>query len=76
MTQSAAAQIRFYDYHPKPADFYSEVINGLQSSPKQIAPKFFYDEAGSRLFEQICESDEYYPTRTEQRILKNHKSLI
>lgn len=68
--------IQFYDYHPKPADFYSEVLSGLQSSPKAIAPKFFYDEKGSKLFEQICECEEYYPTRTEQRILRDNADEI
>src|SRR5262245_47073561 len=47
-----------------------EVLAGLRESPKRIAPKFFYDARGSALFDQICELPEYYPTRTETRILE------
>ena len=77
MSQSAAKlDIQFYDYHPEQSDFYNEVIEGLQASPKMIPPKFFYDEAGSRLFEQICQLPEYYPTRTEQKILEDNANEI
>jgi dimethylhistidine N-methyltransferase len=48
----------------------AEIIAGLKSHPKQLSPKFFYDERGSRLFEKICELEEYYPTRTELEILR------
>jgi len=65
-------EIQFYDFHPEMSDFYSEVVAGLKTEPKKIPPKFFYDETGSRLFEQICEAPEYYPTRTEQQILSTH----
>lgn len=75
MSQSAH-EIQFYDFHPKASDFYSEVIDGLIRTPKFIPPKFFYDEHGSRLFEQICVTPEYYPTRTEQKILKNNADEI
>ncbi|MEH6592523.1 MAG: L-histidine N(alpha)-methyltransferase [Halioglobus sp.] len=46
-----------------------EIITGLQSSPKHISPKYFYDEYGSQLFDQITRLPEYYPTRTEVSIL-------
>lgn len=69
-------QIEFYDYHPEPADFYAEVIEGLQEQQKSIPPKFFYDEAGSILFDKICELPEYYPTRTERKILTAHANEI
>ena len=49
----------------------SEVISGLQKTPKQIAPKYFYDEKGSLLFEEITELPEYYLTRTEMGILES-----
>jgi len=64
--------IRFYDFHPKSADFFGEVIQGLSQRPRAIAPKFFYDERGSQLFEAICQTPEYYPTRTEVAILTRH----
>jgi L-histidine Nalpha-methyltransferase len=49
---------------------------GLISSPKTLRPWLFYDEAGSRLFEQITELPEYYLTRTERSILAEHSSAI
>ena len=42
---------------------------GLTAEPKELAPKYFYDERGSQLFEQITELPEYYPTRAEREIL-------
>ena len=62
--------IRFYDEHPQPATMQEEVLQGLASRPRRIAPKFFYDERGSRLFDAICELPEYYPTRIEMGILE------
>ncbi|MEM8502799.1 MAG: L-histidine N(alpha)-methyltransferase [Cyanobacteria bacterium P01_D01_bin.1] len=53
-----------------------DVVTGLSSNPKYLPPKYFYDERGSRLFEQICELPEYYPTRTETSILKAFGSVI
>ncbi len=66
------SSIYFYDYHPEPVDFHKEVINGMASSPRVLAPKFFYDEKGSQLFDAICETLEYYPTRTELSILEQN----
>ncbi len=43
-----------------------EVLNGLTEHPKTLSPWLFYDEAGSRLFEEITELPEYYVTRTER----------
>lgn len=46
-----------------------DVRLGLTARPKELSPKYFYDERGSRLFEQITELPEYYPTRAERAIL-------
>ena len=46
-----------------------EVRAGLSAWPKELAPKWFYDERGSQLFERITELEEYYPTRAERGIL-------
>jgi dimethylhistidine N-methyltransferase len=46
-----------------------EVLAGLLGTPRQLPPKAFYDERGARLFEEITQLDEYYPTRTEREIL-------
>ncbi|HEY1525169.1 MAG TPA: L-histidine N(alpha)-methyltransferase [Candidatus Angelobacter sp.] len=53
-----------------------EVMRGLSSRPRQLPPKLFYDAAGSHLFEQITETPEYYPTRTERTILKKYAGEI
>lgn len=53
-----------------------ELFDGLTSSPKCIPSKYFYDEKGSLLFEEITELEEYYPTRTEKTILKNILSKL
>lgn len=48
------------------------VLDGLRQDPKSIPSKFLYDETGSRLFDEITLLDEYYPTRTELRLLEKH----
>jgi dimethylhistidine N-methyltransferase len=58
------------------AEFARDIARGLSSSPKQLYPKYLYDELGSRLFEAICELDEYYVTRAEDEILANHADEI
>ncbi len=47
-----------------------DVRDGLGSVPKTLPPKYFYDEVGSRLFDRICDTREYYQTRTEQALLE------
>jgi len=47
-----------------------EIVAGLNLPQKMISPKYFYDERGSKLFEQICELPEYYLTRTEIGIME------
>jgi len=49
-----------------------EVLEGLTQPQKQLPAKFFYDEHGSELFEQITYLEAYYPTRTERAILSNN----
>jgi dimethylhistidine N-methyltransferase len=56
--------------------FASDVLAGLSVRPKRLSPKYFYDETGSQLFEEITELPEYYPTRTELAILREHASDI
>lgn len=53
-----------------------DVRAGLLSQPKELAPKYFYDERGSQLFEQITELAEYYPTRAERSILAQRSAEI
>jgi len=53
-------------------NFREEVLAGLSKSPRQLPYKFFYDERGAQLFQQICDLPEYYITRTEIEILRLH----
>jgi len=62
----------FHDLKPAVADFRREVRAGLASRPRRIAPKFFYDDAGSKLFDRITRLDAYYPTRTEIGLFRTH----
>src|SRR5262245_47581906 len=50
--------------------FLADVLSGLRSPQKELPCKYFYDERGSQLFDQICQLDEYYLTRTELGILR------
>jgi len=58
------------------AAFADAVRTGLTQTPKQISSRFFYDDEGSRLFEQIMEQPEYYLTRAEYEILDTHKDAL
>ncbi|CAN5662019.1 L-histidine N(alpha)-methyltransferase [soil metagenome] len=51
-------------------DATAELKAGFNEQPKVLPPKFFYDELGSSLFEEITELPEYYPTRTERGLLE------
>ena len=73
-TQSSLAY--FLDLEPEVEDFRAAVIDGLSENPKWIPPKFFYDAPGSKLFDQICELEEYYVTRTELAIMRQFGSQI
>jgi len=53
-------------------DLLSSVTEGLRQCPKTIPPKYFYDAHGSHLFDLICTTPEYYPTRTETLILNRY----
>ncbi len=55
---------------PATTAFAADVTEALSQQPKKLSPKYFYDEAGSQLFEQITKLPEYYPTRTELGILR------
>jgi dimethylhistidine N-methyltransferase len=59
-----------------PGEFASDVVAGLTATPKRLSPKYFYDHAGSALFEKITELPEYYPTRREIDILNERAGDI
>jgi dimethylhistidine N-methyltransferase len=52
--------------------FLDDAVAGLTAAPKRLPPKYFYNKRGSALFERICELDEYYLTRTELAIMRDH----
>jgi dimethylhistidine N-methyltransferase len=58
------------------ADFKADVLAGLSAMPKRLQAKYFYDGVGSQLFERITDVPEYYPTRTEMQILRDHAADI
>ena len=68
--------VRFYDCLTETASFRDDVLRGLSAVRKALPPKHFYDAEGSRLFEAICELPEYYPTRTEMAIMREHVAEI
>lgn len=53
-----------------------DVRHGLMSVPRILPPKYFYDERGSKLFDHICQTEEYYLTRAESTLLKRHADEI
>src|SRR6266403_3345851 len=71
MVAPIEAAVRYEDADAA-SSFACEVIAGLTTRPKRLSPKYFYDETGSKLFEQITELPEYYPTRCELAILREH----
>jgi dimethylhistidine N-methyltransferase len=56
--------------------FVDELVAGLNLQRRAVAPKWLYDTTGSRIFEEICALPEYYPTRTEQRLLEHRAADI
>jgi len=54
----------------------ADVLAGLAATPKVLSPVWFYDETGSRLFDEITRLPEYYPTRTEAAILREQAAAI
>jgi dimethylhistidine N-methyltransferase len=61
---------------PELTQFAEDVRRGLSSTPKQLSSKYFYDDEGSRLFQEIMRLPEYYPTRAELKIFKEQTAQI
>lgn len=72
MTRIDARPLRLHDFEPQADDFCAQIAEGLRKPRKELPCKFFYDREGSLLFDQICELDEYYPTRTELSIMRDN----
>lgn len=71
-----ANNVMFRNEHPDLGHSQLEIIAGLRLPQKAVNPKWFYDERGSQLFDQITRLPEYYPTRTEFSILENNCAEI
>jgi L-histidine N-alpha-methyltransferase len=80
VTPTAMAQRCTIEVHLGPDDLRTalrrDVLAGLTDTPKHLPPKWFYDERGSELFDQITRLDEYYPTRRETEILTREADAI
>lgn len=70
------ASTQFFNLKVNHDRFRDDVLKGLSMSRKTVPPKYFYDEAGSTLFDRICETEEYYVTRSESNILAQHADDI
>jgi len=70
--EGRAGIVTFHHFPVTTASFRDDVLAGLAAPVKSIPPKYFYDARGSELFEAICELPEYYPTRTEMAIMREH----
>jgi dimethylhistidine N-methyltransferase len=68
--------VKIYRPDKSAASFAEDVVRGLSAAPKTLLPKYFYDQAGAKLFEEICELPEYYLTRAEYAILKSQANEI
>jgi len=68
------------EVHLTPADLRAameaDVLAGLTATPKELPPVYFYDDRGSRLFDEITRLPEYYPTRAERSILETHATAM
>ena len=62
--------------HDRLATMAADVRAGLGSGARSIPPKYFYDDEGCRLFDAICDLDEYYLTRAERALLESHAQAI
>jgi dimethylhistidine N-methyltransferase len=67
-----ALTLDLVDQHPTHKDLKADVMNGLRQPRKWISSMYFYDERGSKLFDEICKLPEYYPTRTELSIMEQY----
>lgn len=66
------ADVDYSDFHPDDGEVLAEILSGLRLPQKRLPSKYFYDERGCELFEQICRLPEYYLTRTELEIMRAH----
>ena len=71
-----ASLLQFQDLEPTVEAMREEVVRGLRQTPKQLSAKFLYDGPGALLYENICRTEDYYLTRTELAIMRDHIAAI
>ena len=76
MPNDKASPYRIIDRRIEETGELEAVVAGLAATPARIAPKYFYDELGCALYGAICRLPEYYPTRTEIAIFREHRNEI
>lgn len=69
---ATAEALRARDLATAQTQFLADAVAGLRRNPKRLPSKYFYDQRGSWLFDRICELPEYYLTRTELTIMRDH----
>jgi dimethylhistidine N-methyltransferase len=74
--QEDGERLRLLDHKPSHDDDSEQLQLGLETPPRHISPKFFYDAHGAELFTAITRQPEYYPTRTEKAILRDNLPAI
>lgn len=74
--QKVDERFNLIQYQTNLESFSSNVKDGLGAKNKQLSPAFLYDERGSNLFEDICQLEEYYLTRSEAEILESKSAAI
>ncbi|WDF45566.1 L-histidine N(alpha)-methyltransferase [Chryseobacterium sp. KACC 21268] len=73
---NSQVETEFQTQNDSKETFLADVLEGLNSSPKKLHSKYFYDEAGDRLFQQIMNMSDYYLTNCELDIFKNKTELL
>jgi dimethylhistidine N-methyltransferase len=76
MTSAGQTALRAAPSIETESSFAADVLTGLTAKPKSLPPKYFYDAAGSALFERITQLPEYYPTRCELALLRDNAPAI
>ncbi len=76
MIRKTIETITIHDQEPATRTMRDEVLRGLSQSPKMLPSQYLYDGRGARLFERICETEEYYLTRTEVAIMRRNMEDI
>ncbi|HJR68610.1 MAG TPA: L-histidine N(alpha)-methyltransferase [Gammaproteobacteria bacterium] len=72
MTTEATAIATGNSVAPELVEYRDEILKGLTAPQKRLSPKYLYDRRGSELFDRICSLPEYYPTRTELKLMESH----